>query len=329
MNKDAYNILLIENDQTLCATMQKWLKDKAHLVHVGDTFQAQKMITSQNWDLVITDTTSETINNLDITSLIKEKNPFTSVLILTENIKVDFLLKAIRSHADDLLFKPLDQSIFLEKVFELAKISRNKRQKTKKIILAIGSHPDDVEFGCGGTLAKHRAEGAELAILTLSLGGAGGNTAIRKKESQQAAERLGAKVHFGQFLDTKLLNTSKTIGFINEIVQEVTPSHIYTHSLNDTHQDHRNVYQATLPACRHLSNIFCYLAPSSTVDFKPNIFVIIDEFMELKLDVLSLYSSQAEIRPYLKPDLVRATARYWGRFMNYHLVEPMEVIKFT
>lgn len=258
--------------------------------------------------------------------MVKEVNPETAIIIITENIKVDFILTAMKYRADGLFFKPLDKSEFTSRAIQLADESKHKREKNKKIILAIGAHPDDVEFGCAGTLAKLRAEGGQLNILTLSLGAQGGNPSIRKKEAQVAAKLQGAKLFLGNLADTKITNSIETIRSIEEILDQVKPTHVYTHTFFDSHQDHRSIYQATITACRQTPNVFGYLTPSSTVDFRPNIFINIDEYIDTKLKVISAFSSQ-NVRPYLQPDMIKATARYWGRFCNYHLVEPMEVIK--
>lgn len=53
----------------------------------------------------------------------------------------------------------------------------------------------------------------------------------------------------------------------------------------------------------------------------------IDNFIDQKLKALAAYTSQSESRPYLQEDMIIATARYWGCFGTYNLVEPMEVIK--
>jgi LmbE family N-acetylglucosaminyl deacetylase len=59
---------------------------------------------------------------------------------------------------------------------------------TKKMnVLAIGSHPDDIEFGCGGTLHKLAARGHKVYLMVLTSGNAGGNFSIRKKEQMKAA----------------------------------------------------------------------------------------------------------------------------------------------
>lgn len=195
------------------------------------------------------------------------------------------------------------------------------------MILAIGAHPDDVEIGCAGTLAKHREEGDRIHILTMSSGAVGGNPNTRIKESRMAAKMQGARLYLGKLPDTKILNTIDTIRAIENIIQRIHPTHIYTHTINDHHQDHRNIHQASMIACRKIANVYSYLSPSSTVDFRPNFFVNIDDYLEEKIRVLQVFESQTAIRPYLEPDMIRAIAKYWGKFYNYHYVEPMEVLK--
>ena len=327
MDRQLYKILLIEPDLRVARSILNWLHNKAEITHVLDADACKRKVMLTDWDLVITDMNSPEMDDLDITIMVKKANPETSLLIVTEDKKVDFIISAMQNHADGLFFKPLQEHEFVSKALNLAEESRNRRSKGKKIVLAIGAHPDDVEFGCAGTLAKHRADGDSLNILTLSMGEVGGDSLIRRQESQKAAEMQNAQLFMGNFIDTDITHSSTTIQFIEKIVEEVQPTHIYTHSFHDSHQDHRSTYQATITACRKIPNLYCYLSPSGTVDFKPNVFINIDKLIEVKLLVLGAFSSQMSIRPYLEPDLIKATARYWGRFSNYHLVEPMEVIK--
>ena len=73
--------------------------------------------------------------------------------------------------------------------------------------------------------------------------------------------------------------------------------------------------------------MFCYQAPSTTVEFKPTRFVAIDEFLERKIEVIQAFSSQVKVRDYLDEELLRATARYWSRFSQARYVEPLEVVR--
>ncbi|CEG56049.1 PIG-L family deacetylase [Legionella fallonii] len=323
-----YKILLIEPDLELAKTIIDWLGNPIRLVHAIDNHNVLKQAAIDKWDLVITNIHSSKINDLDITRIVKETDSTSAILIIAENIKVDFILAAMEYHADALLFKPLDKNEFISKVLQLAEQSKRKREERgNRIVLAVGAHPDDVEFGCAGTLAKLRENGNQINILTLSLGAAGGDPNIRKKEAKKAAKIQRAKLFLGDLEDTKITDAAITIKYIKDIVHEINPTDIYTHSIYDNHQDHRAVFHATISACRRVPNIFCYLSPSGTVDFRPNIFINIDRFMDTKLKVIAEFKSQINLRPYLQPDMITATARYWGRFCNYHLAEPMEVLR--
>jgi bacillithiol biosynthesis deacetylase BshB1 len=67
---------------------------------------------------------------------------------------------------------------------------------SRRRILAIGAHPDDVEFGCGGILAKEAGRGHEITILNLSGGesASNGTAEVRQKEAESAARILGAEL---------------------------------------------------------------------------------------------------------------------------------------
>ena len=101
--------------------------------------------------------------------------------------------QVVKCRIDGILFRPMTPEEFVEQVLLLAKAVRLSRQRQQKRVLAIGAHPDDVEIGCGGTLARHHAKGDMLNILTLSRGAAGGDVNVRVAEAHRAADLLGAE----------------------------------------------------------------------------------------------------------------------------------------
>ena len=60
-------------------------------------------------------------------------------------------------------------------------------------ILAIGSHPDDIEVGCGGTLTKYSKKGHEIYLLVMTEGEQGGESSQRRSEQEKAAKLVNAK----------------------------------------------------------------------------------------------------------------------------------------
>jgi LmbE family N-acetylglucosaminyl deacetylase len=145
-------------------------------------------------------------------------------------------------------------------------------------------------------------------------------------EGVDACARLGAVLETAKLPDTRMTDGFETISAISEVIRRHAPTILYTHTEHDVHQDHRHAHRASLVAGRTVPNVYCYQTPSSTTGFLPSCFVDIDAHIERKIELLSAFQSQAA-RPYLAPDMVRASARYWGRFSNYHNVEALEVVR--
>lgn len=159
-----------------------------------------------------------------------------------------------------------------------------------KKILVIGSHPDDFEFGCGGTLIKF-AKISKIYVLVMSKGEVGGSAEVRQKEQQKVCKYLKAKLFWGNYKDTKIELSKDLIDKIESVINEVKPDIVFTHYPNDTHQDHRNVAQASITATRYIKNVLFYETPSS-IDFAPTVFVDISAVINKKLHLLELHKSQ-------------------------------------
>jgi LmbE family N-acetylglucosaminyl deacetylase len=194
-------------------------------------------------------------------------------------------------------------------------------------ILAIGAHPDDIEYACGGTLLKARRRGDDVMLLTLSNGERGGATDTRRDEAQRASELLGAPLELLAFPDSAIPSDVTTVSAIESVVRAFAPTHVYTHSIHDTHQDHRAVHAAAIVAARSVPNVYCYQSPSATVDFRPSMYVEIAAFLDEKLALIDAYQSQIARRGTFDHDVIRSIATYWGRFAGYRLVEPFEVVR--
>ena len=161
----------------------------------------------------------------------------------------------------------------------------------------------------------------------MSRGARGGDAANRESESQAAAQLLGAELFLKDLVDTEITSGGDTVRLIEEVVAQVQPTIVYTHSSHDRHQDHRAVNEAAAVATRRIGNVLCFQSPSATIDYRPTRFIRIEQFLEKKFELLNCYASQTQSRDYLEPDFVLATARYWTRFGGGKAVEPLEVIR--
>lgn len=180
-------------------------------------------------------------------------------------------------------------------------------------VLAIGSHPDDIELGCAGTLIKHVAAGDSVTMLIVSLGEVGpGKVCDRAKEQLASAKLIGANVVFGNLPDCEVsLHELELVHLIEDTIKSTQTDIVYTHGVLDTHQDHRAVAVATLGAARHCNKILCYDAPS-TYNFTPTVFSDITDSLNAKIKALKCHKSQVEASMMASPELVRTSAGYRG-----------------
>ena len=159
-------------------------------------------------------------------------------------------------------------------------------------ILALGCHPDDIEFGCGGTLAKYAEAGHEVYMMVMTEGDAGGDHSIRRSEQETAADILGCKKLFwGGYHDTELPLNREVIQRIEQVIAELEPDFIFVHNGDDTHQDHRSLNKATVTATRYTRNVLFYEGPT-TQSFTPTVFVAVSEVIDRKIDALEAHASQ-------------------------------------
>ena len=161
-------------------------------------------------------------------------------------------------------------------------------------ILAIGCHPDDIEFGCGGSLIKHAEKGDDVYLLVLTDGAVGGDPQVRRNEQAESTKMLGAKEFFwGEFQDTYLPDDRKLIAAIEEVVNKIKPDVVFCNYIYDVHQDHRVAAKACLSATRYIHEVLYYEVPS-TQHFEPEIFVDIGSVLIKKWNLLKAHESQVD-----------------------------------
>jgi LmbE family N-acetylglucosaminyl deacetylase len=159
-------------------------------------------------------------------------------------------------------------------------------------ILAIGAHPDDIEFGCGGALIKYSKRGDNIYLLVLTKGEIGAKPSIRMKEQERSAKFLKAKkVYQGIFPDTKIPVDKRLITTIENAMKDSKPDIIFFNYYNDIHQDHRAVAEGAISATRYVKKVLFYEVPT-TEGFEPDVFVDIGDVLEDKLKLLKIYASQ-------------------------------------
>jgi N-acetylglucosamine malate deacetylase 1 len=112
----------------------------------------------------------------------------------------------------------------------------------KNKIMAVGAHPDDVEIGMGGTIAKFINKGwkANLVHLTKAELSSNGTVEEREKESQAACETLGAEppISFSYADRGLMLEREEIISELVQIIRKEQPTILFAPSSIDRHPDH-------------------------------------------------------------------------------------------
>ncbi|MDT5043501.1 MAG: hypothetical protein QOE51_4486 [Actinoplanes sp.] len=196
-------------------------------------------------------------------------------------------------------------------------------------VLAVGAHPDDIELGCAGTLAAHRAAGDFVTMLVLTGGQNGpGADADRRAEAEAAARALDCLLVWGRLVDCAIAPDAATIAVIENVISGMEADVVYVHAPDDSHQDHRAATAATLSAARRSSRILHYRSPS-TVRFEPTMFVDISAHLDRKLAAVSCHRSQIEGSAMVDPEVVAASARHFGAQSRVRYAEAFAPARFV
>lgn len=119
-------------------------------------------------------------------------------------------------------------------------------------ILAIGAHPDDIELGCGATIAKEVSRGKKVGIIDLTRGelGTRGTAETRKQEAADGAKILGVSVRENMgFADGFFLNDKAHQLKLITMIRKYQPDMVLCNAIDDRHIDHGKGSQMVSDAC--------------------------------------------------------------------------------
>jgi LmbE family N-acetylglucosaminyl deacetylase len=195
-------------------------------------------------------------------------------------------------------------------------------------VLAFGAHPDDLEVGAGGLLARLSAEGADVTMVIVSIPN---QAEQRKAEAMAAAELIDADL-FVLYEDKPCrvedIAMHELVRRMDSVVGDIRPDLVITHSANDLHWDHGLVHRATVSALRRTPcDLLAFLSsPEMNAQSRSlgNCFADISSYVELKLDAISCHKSQL---PRLDVESSRDLARAMGRISGYSYAEAYEVLR--
>ena len=179
-------------------------------------------------------------------------------------------------------------------------------------ILAIGAHPDDVELGCGGTLAKLISEGKKVAIIDLTEGelGTRGTAETRKEEAANAAKILEVSARENLKMKDGFLQNSEEYQLrIIKMIRKYQPEIVFANAIDDRHPDHAKAAKLASDAC-FLSglikiktlddggNLQTFWRPKQVFHYiqwkniTPDFVIDISDFIDKKIEACLAYKTQ-------------------------------------
>lgn len=207
----------------------------------------------------------------------------------------------------------------------------SRRLDSAVSVLVVAAHPDDEILGCGGTMARHTAQGDDVTILILGEGVTSRSARRDRKRWQKELNRLRDQVNRAaaavgvvrtlqhDFPDNRFdsIDLLDLVKVVEETKAKVAPAIVYTHHGGDLNVDHRRTFQAVLTACRPqpgetVRTIYSFEIASSTEwnartaanAFLPTVYIDISRTLKAKLEAMRVYDS--ELRDYPHPRSLRA-----------------------
>jgi LmbE family N-acetylglucosaminyl deacetylase len=197
-------------------------------------------------------------------------------------------------------------------------------------VLGVGAHPDDLELGVGGTLARLSQAGARVVMAVVSVPN---NLEARLAEARRGAAVLGCECRIlipDRCTRVEDMKSHQLVSLLDGMVKELAPAALLTHCLANYHADHKMVFEACL-ATQRLAyfDMFCY-SPTSCVPvniaFQPQAYIDISDTIELKMRSIEVHRTQFSGRG-LETGFYREAAHLTGRMVGLAYAEGLEIVR--
>ena len=200
--------------------------------------------------------------------------------------------------------------------------------ETGGTVLAFGAHPDDLEIGAGGLLARLSADGADVTMAVISIPN---QLETRRQEACAGADVIGAELMI--LVDDKPTRVEdvpmyELVRRLDQLVGDLQPDLVITHSATDLHWDHGLVHRATISALRRTPcDLLAYLSsPEMNAHARcvGECFADVSTSIDTKIDAIKCHGSQLS---RLEVDSSRDLARAMGRISGYEYAEAYQVLR--
>lgn len=203
-----------------------------------------------------------------------------------------------------------------------------------KKVLVLGPHPDDMEFGCLGTILKLKEQGAEIHLAVFSMCEKsvpeGMPKDVIKNEMIEVWTSLGfplSSLHYFNY-EVRVFPQyrQEILEDMVKLGKEIQPDLVFLPSSTDIHQDHQTIHNEGKRAFK-FNMILGYEMPWNNFNFHADLFVKLEEkHVEQKIEMVNKYKSQKH-RPYSSPDFLKSILRIRGNQIRTEYAESFEVLR--
>jgi len=181
-----------------------------------------------------------------------------------------------------------------------------------KKIVALGAHYDDAEIGCGCTIKGHSMIGDDVHMIVFNPeNDRSGSSETRLIEQQTSLHKLKIPLENLHLVDS--LDDDLKYENLVAIVDKLKPDILFLPYWNDTHQHHRRVSEIGQSVLRNRNIEGYFYMSGSSIDFKPNVFNLID--YNFKSALLKCFTSQIKNNS-LRVDLIMDSSKYFGSIIS-------------
>lgn len=215
-------------------------------------------------------------------------------------------------------------------------------------ILVVAAHTDDEALGCGGTIARHVAQGDKVHLLFMT-DGVGSRDVVAKEAderssaAEQAATILGVSSSTNLDFPDNSMDSVPLLDIVKKaeaVISKIAPDIIYTHHIGDLNIDHQIAHKVVLTACRpqpgfSVKAIYAFEVLSSTewqtpsiAPFVPNLFVDITDYLNTKIIAAKAYHEEMREIPHSRSiEHIEVLAKHRGYTVGIQAAEAFMLVR--
>jgi len=321
----AFTVLYVEDAIDQALLVKAFFNTMAGytVTHAQDGQKALQLIEQKPWDLLVTDLNLPGADGFSVIKAFRARYPRGPILVTTGYTQAEYEEHALRSGADQVMIKPLNQEEFITRVRSMTERAQAPAPDEPSVVVAIEGRLGDAEMGCGGTLMAELAKGHKVVVIPIC------RSADDASPEELKAATIAANVLGVEFRVDRTLfgDAAGQRDLIERTLNELRPGVVYMPAPDDRDPSRRDAAEMARDCTQEVETVLAYETASTGLEFTPSVFNDVRAEMVIKMEALAAYQGVGAPRVDLRPRMAQAYARYWGRFKDFTEVEAFELVR--